>query len=269
MEAKSQPLLPMLWAACAVLLLVAAGVFYAQGRSAASLHRESVEAGRSVQPVPTQAGGPSGSVSTAGSPGSSGSPGPSAGAGSTPRPTSGPGVDSPGTTISARLASPETIDVSESLLLAAPTTSVTISPPAVADAAKELASLAPSLTGVQVTAGGQVVPVLEDRITAPVRLDLPAPASDIEVRYLLEGGVARTVPSKAGRALAGLRPVIEATDSPVAYLFGGDEIIGVSCPELGPTAFACVAGQPGRLAVATPLRRSQSVVLLQLDLPRP
>lgn len=253
-EARTTPLLTVMWGTIAVLLFAAAGVAYAQGRPAASLHKDSVRASRATTPVPQ------GSTTTAG---------PRTGESPAPRPSTGPGIDVPGTAISARVASPTSLDVSESVLLAKATTSVTITPPAVAEASADLASLTPSLTGVQVTAGGQVVPVLEDRITKPTTLDLPAAATSIEVRYLLQDGVARTLPSKAGRALAGLRPVVTLPDSPVAYVFGGEEIIGVSCPDLGSTSYACVAGEPGRLAVAKSLPRAQSVVLLQINLPRP
>lgn len=264
-QAGSKPLLKVLWGACALLLLVAAGVVYAQGRSAAALHSESVEAARvevaqegATGEAPPRSSGPSTGATA------------STDATATPRSSTGPGVDAPGTTISARVATPTVIDVSESLILADEVTSVTIAPPSVGGAAKDLASVTPVLTGVQVTAEGQVIPVLEDRISAPMRIDLPVAARTIEVRYLLEGGIVRTVPSKAGRALAGLAPVMAAAASlPVSYVFGGDEIIGVSCPQLGPTAFACAGGQPGRLAVTSPVPRSQSVALLQLNLPRP
>lgn len=257
-EARARPLLTVTWGTVAVLLFVAAGVAYAQGRPAASLHQDSVSASRATSPAPQATAGTAGPQTGA-----------TTGESPTPRPSTGPGIDAPGTTISARVASPTSLDVSESVLLTTATTSVIITPPAVAEASADLASLKPSLTGVQVTAGGQVVPVLEDRITKALSLDLPAAATTIEVRYMLEGGVARTLPSKAGRALAGLRPVVTLSDSPVAYVFGGEEIIGVSCPDLGSTSYACVAGQPGRLAVAKSLPRAQSVVLLQINLPRP
>lgn len=247
------------WASCAALLLLGAVVAYAQGRPASELHARAIQ-GMTAAPTPETTRP------------TSIEPSPRSGATSTPdpNPATGPGVDSPGVAITARVSTSSSLEVSESVRVDTPKTSITIAPPQVTGASSDVASLKPALTGVQLTAGGQVVPILETRIAAPLRIDLPAPADEFEVRYVLDGGVVRTLPSKAGRAIAGLAPVIAgADDAPVTYAFAGAEIIGVSCPDLGPTAFACAGGQPGRLSVAAQLQRSTSLVLLQLNLPRP
>lgn len=248
-------LVKLFWSSCAGLLLICAVVAYVEGRPAAELHAAAVKAERSTD---------------AAEPSSAPSAGPQTGASATPSRSTGPGVDSPGVAISARVSTPTSLDVSELVRLAIPVTFFTIAPPDVTGAAKDLGTLTPALTEVQVTADGQVVPILQTRITGPLQVDLPTPANELEVRYVLDAAVVRTLPSKAGRALAGLAPVVAgADDSRVTYRFAGGEIIGVSCPDLGATAFACAGGEPGSLTVASPLERSESLVLLQLNLARP
>lgn len=254
-ERSTTPVLRYLWLACVVLLLAAAGLVYAQGRSAAELHAEAVR------------------EAAVGSDASTGpviSPSPSftSGVGAS-APTTGPGIDALGTMISARVSGPDTILISESVRVAEPISVLVITLPDFKGVGGQLSSLTPALADVQISAGGQMVPILKDRVDKPLRLDLPAPATSIEVRYVLTSGIVRTLPSKAGRALAGLRPVVEAGETaPVAYVFGGEEIVGVSCPDLGPTKYACAEGKPGQLTVRAPPPRSQSLALLQINLPR-
>lgn len=251
MQRSTMPAVRYLWWTCAALLVAGAGAVYTQGRSAAELHAEAVvDAAAAGRPTP----GPTKTLTVSGS---------------AAAPRSGPGITSPGTAISARIPSADTIDVSESVRVTKAITSITLAPPKFDAAGDQFASLAPSLGGVQVTADGQMVPILRDKVDASVQIDLPSPATSVEVRYSLKSAIVRTLPSKAGRALASLTPVVEtAASGPVAYVFGGAEIVGVSCPQLGPTAYACAGGVPGRLTVAKSLPHAKSLVLLQVNLPR-
>lgn len=258
MGGRKGPLSTYLGGLVSVLLLVGAGLVYSQGRSAAELHAEAVDNANAPADNREPAAQSSSSFPSFASPGVAAPP------------TAGPGIDEPGTLISARLMGSDVLDVSESLRVTRSITRLTITPPDLTGAHSELDSLEPVLTDVQVSADGQVVPTLQDEVLAPLRIVLPKPAQSVEVRYLLEGAVVRSLPSRAGRALAGLAPVaVTTSEGPVAFVFGGPEIVGVSCPSLGPRGYACAGGEPGRLTVAKPLERSAALVLLQFDLPRP
>lgn len=229
-----------------LVLLAGAGVFYLEARPAANMQSFEV---RSPATSPTP-----GTPAPTGSPGSGGAP----------------GVDAPGTLLRAALADQEFLDVSETYRSPRPVTGLTLALPDVRIAGSQVAEASPSISGVQVRADGQIVPVATGTVTEPVRVVLTTPATTIEVRYVLEGAVVRTPLSKPCRAIAALGPALRVDSgaaTPVAFVFADEDIVGLSCPALGATGYACAQGQPGALTVEEPLRRGEAVVLLQINLP--
>ena len=96
----------------------------------------------------------------------------------------------------------------------------------------------PAITGFQAQAGGLVV---TDAPTSPLpadgeRIELPAPATDITMRYRLEGGADRSQPAPVGRVLVLLPPVTRSDpalgDPAVVVEVIGGTVRNLVCPDL-------------------------------------
>jgi hypothetical protein len=92
------------------------------------------------------------------------------------------------------------------------------------------------------------------------------------LRYHLSGITVRSVPSRAGRALSAISPLVEGLpkDFPVAMLVSGSTVLNIECPILRRVRDqACSAGRPPNLRVSRKLPWNGAVIVVQFDLPRP
>ncbi len=244
-------------------LLISAVVFY---RTAPELPRAApvAESGTSSAPAQPPTVAPSTSATTL--------PDPTA----TTAPTKtklpkGPGTTEPGILLMASPLPNGSFDIAELVLLSAPTSSIRLSPPKLTLAGSRFANAQPVASQVQVSAGNQPVAVPGGRVRQPTDLVINAPTKRIELRYNLSGVTLRSMPSRAGRALAAMSPLVVGVPSslPVAMMVSGSTVLNIECPVLRLRDRACSIGQPPRVRVKQELPRSNAVIVVQFDLPRP
>ena len=184
----------------------------------------------------------------------------------------GPGRTQPGILLVASPLPDGSFDVAEIVLLGTPTSSVRLGPPRLAQAGSRFSRAKPVASQVQVSADEQPVIVPGSRITQRVDLVLTTPARRIELRYRLSGITARSLPSRAGRALTAISPLVEGVPKnfDVAMLVRGSTVHNIACPiirNLGKQA--CSTGRPPTLRVNRNLPWSGAVIVVQFDLPMP
>jgi hypothetical protein len=121
------------------------------------------------------------------------------------------------------------------------------------------------------SAGNQPVVVPGGRINKRTQLALAAPTKKIELRYNLRGITIRSIPSRAGRALSVISPLVDCVPKtlPVALRISGTTVLNIGCPALRLREQACSAGRPPRLRVNQKLPWRSAVIVVQFDLPRP
>jgi len=123
-------------------------------------------------------------------------------------------------------------DVAEIVLLATPSSSIWLGPPKVALAGDRFAKAKPVASQVQMSAGNQPVVVPGGRINQRTQLVLAAPTKKIELRYNLRGITIRSIPSRAGRALSVISPLVDGVPKtlPVALRISGNTVLNIGCP---------------------------------------
>jgi hypothetical protein len=183
----------------------------------------------------------------------------------------GPGTTEPGILLMATPLHDGSFDVAEIVLLHTPTSSIWIGPSKLALAGRAFAKAKPVASQIQVSAGDQPVLVPGGRVNQRTNLALAVPAKRIELRYNLRGITVRSIPSRAGRALAAISPLVEGVPKtlPVALRISGSTVINIGCPVLRLREQACSAGRPPRLRVNRKLPWRNAVIVVQFDLPRP
>ena len=186
--------------------------------------------------------------------------------------TSGPGLTEPGIHVVAQPAADGSLEVMERVRLATPVSTLLIAPPRPRGTGSAGAN--PAVTDFQAQAGGLVV---TDAPTSPLpvdgeRIELPAPATDITMRYRLEGGADRSQPAPVGRVLLLLPPVTRSDpalgDPAVVVEVVGGTVRNLVCPDLPVTDQLC-GRQRGAIWSTTSLPLSRSSVVAQMDLPQP
>lgn len=239
-----------------VALVLAVGAVYAFGRTA---DRPS-----------SQASPQSPATSSATSPSTSDQP--SSTAGSAAVATSGPGLTEPGIHVVAQAGPDGSLEVVERVRLTTPVAGLTIARPRASGSG--VATASPTITGFQAQVGDQVV---TDMLATPLpdggdRLDLPTPATDITMRYRLEGGTERSQPAPVGRVLIVLPPVTTVEPAlaglPVVVEVIGGNIRNLVCPDLAVSDQLC-GRQQGRVWTTAAIPLGRSLVIAQVDLPPP
>jgi hypothetical protein len=184
----------------------------------------------------------------------------------------GPGTTQPGILLMASPLPDGSFDVAEIVLLSTPTSSLRVGPPRLAQAGSRFSRAKPVASQVQVSAGDQPVLVPGGRVKQHLDLALNAPTKRIELRYHLSGITVRSVPSRAGRALTALSPLVEGVPKglPVAMVVRGSTVLNIECPILKRVRDqACSSGRTPNLRVRHKLPWSGAVIVVQFDLPRP
>jgi hypothetical protein len=184
----------------------------------------------------------------------------------------GPGTTEPGILLMASPLRDGTFEIAEMVLLPTPTSSLRLGPPRLTLAGSRFADAKPVATQVQVSAGDQPVLVPGGRIKRSTVLLLNAPAKHIELRYNLSGITIRSMPSRAGRAVAAISPLVAAAPEtlPVAMMVSGPTVLNIGCPTLRSLSDrACSVGRSPQLRVKKELQWRKAVIVVQFDLPRP
>ena len=183
----------------------------------------------------------------------------------------GPGTTQPGILLMASPLRDGSFDVAEIVLLAAPATSIWLGPSNLTLAGSRFSKARPVASQVQVSADNQPVMVAGARVSQRMKLALAVPAKRIELRYNLSGITIRSTPSRAGRALTAISPLVEGVPKlvPVASIVSGSTVLNIECPVLPLRERACSAGQAPQLRVKRYLPWSSALIVVQFDLPRP
>jgi hypothetical protein len=245
--------------------------------SAVTFYSEAPELPRSA---PAAASGtPFATTSVSAGPTPSGSPSPKTAPMSTPPTTptnaklpKGPGTTQAGILLIASPIPDGSFDVAEIMLLSTPTSSLRLAPPRLAQAGSRFSRAKPVASQVQVSAGDQPVRVPGSRVTQGVDLALNTPARRVELRYRLSGITVRSAPSRAGRALTAISPLVQGVPKTfdVAMLVRGSTVHNIACPMIRRLREqACSAGRSPNLHVKRSLPWSDAVIVVQFDLPMP
>ena len=186
--------------------------------------------------------------------------------------TSGPGLSEPGIHVVAQPGADGSLEVVEHIKAPAAVSSLTITAPRASGSG--VAQTSPTIQGFQAQADGLVV-TDAPQPTIPAggdRLDLPGPATDIVLRYRLEGAVGRSQPAPVGRVLVVLPP-ITAPDAGLGDLSVVVEVVGgnvrnVVCPDL-PVSDQLCGRQNGEVWSTAAMPLGGSSIVAQIDLPAP
>jgi hypothetical protein len=188
--------------------------------------------------------------------------------------TSGPGVDQPGVLMEFSPRADGGFDVAEHVILRSRVSRVDFVPPSHAAAGAAFADTHPQIVDLQIQGDdaqplGRNIPARP--MTRATSVPLGGATSTLVLRYQLAGTSVRSIPSRAGRALAYVRPITAGFDStlPVQVAAGGSGTLNLTCPALPADALACAAGTAPDLHTRSALRDSASTVVVQLDLPEP
>lgn len=186
--------------------------------------------------------------------------------------TAGPGLTEPGIHVLAQTAADGSLEVLERIKLSAPASGLSVALPQATGSG--VAGANPSIAGFQAQANGGIV---TDMPVSPLppggdRLDFPGPATDISMRYRLEGGADRSQPAPVGRVLIVLPPITAADpqlgDLGVVVEVVGGNIRNLVCPKL-PVSDQLCGRQNGPVWSTTTIPLSRSLVVAQVDLPQP
>ncbi|HEY6812538.1 MAG TPA: hypothetical protein VI074_07605 [Propionibacteriaceae bacterium] len=161
-------------------------------------------------------------------------------------------------------------DIAEIVRFEDATSSIQIGPPKLVLAGDRFAKSQPLASQVQISAEDQPVIVPGGRVKRRMDLALTEPAKQFELRYHLDGITIRSIPSRAGRAVTAISPLVTGVSKnfPVAMMVSGSTVLNIQCPVRRMSKQACAVGQPPQLRVKGWLRRSGAVIVVQFDLPR-
>jgi hypothetical protein len=183
----------------------------------------------------------------------------------------GPGTTEPGILLMASPLRDGSFDIAEIVRFADATSSIQLGPPKLALAGNRFAKSKPLASQVQISAEDQPVIVPGGRVNRRMDLALTEPAKQFELRYHLGGITIRSIPSRAGRALTAISPLVTGVSKnfPVVMMVSGSTVLNIQCPvRTTVSKQACSVGQPPQLRVKGRLRWSSAVIVVQFDLPR-
>jgi hypothetical protein len=174
-----------------------------------------------------------------------------------------PGLTRPGIFVSVTVTEAGALEVTEQARTGKSVTELSITPPPALGGAAQL----PTLEAVRVTADGRPVEV-PSPVEVTTVVNLPQPATRIELTYVVVGGSARSQGAGPGRATLSLRPALAATlgDSRTMIEVRGTKVYALTCVDLPPGRRACGTARDG--GWRTPrLDTASSAVVALVDLP--
>ncbi|GAB3813325.1 hypothetical protein [Kribbella italica] len=185
-----------------------------------------------------------------------------------PPASEGPGLTAPGIRLTGVPRGDGSFDVTEQVMFRTPTSTIQLQLPKSGERLQGLmARTKPEVISLQVVADGDLVTVRDTQVKAARDLQLDSPATELKLTYRLSGSSARSLPSRAGRALAAISPLTAATDGtlPTNLAVSGGGLLNAICPLLKETR--CAVGEPPELGIQQGLPADRALAVLQLDLP--
>jgi hypothetical protein len=183
------------------------------------------------------------------------------------RPGAQPGVTDPGILLTATVAGDGSFEVTELVRLPEPMATLSVAPANLREIGRGFDRVRPVVSRASVSADGHHVST-PGRVGGHLKLVAASAATRWKLHYRVSGVMIRSVPSRAGRALAALRPFVVGlpADLPVAVMVTGRPAINLVCPNLPFADQVCYVGAPSHLRVVHPLAFGDAVVLVQLNL---
>lgn len=183
----------------------------------------------------------------------------------------GPGLTEPGIRLVAQPDANGAVEVLERVKLSTPVKALALAPPQAADSG--VPGVNPTVTGFQAQADGQVVASTPapTMTSGGQRIELSTSATEIAMRYRVDGAVGRSQPAPVGRALIVVAPLTaDATlrDLPVVVEVVGNGVRNLVCPKLAANDQLC-GRQAGRVWFTPSIPLSSALVVAQVDLPQP
>jgi hypothetical protein len=182
--------------------------------------------------------------------------------------TPGPGETKPGIRLTAVPHADGSFDVTEDVLLPAPTDILQLQLPASGEHLPGMMSrTTPIATNLKVLADGTSVPLQNTTVTGADYLPLTTAATKIRMTYRLSGSVVVATPSGSQRAGAALRPLAGITEGNLpTSITVASGLLNAVCPLLPEPR--CAVGDPPTLGIQSGIPAAKALVVLQLDLPR-
>ena len=176
----------------------------------------------------------------------------------------------PGIRLVATVLAGGVFDVTETVRLPAPVTRLSLVPLDLRPAGGSLRSAHASVTDLVVDADDRSVRLPRRNVHRATTVVVGRATDRFEVRYRLHGTVRVSRPSRAGRALGAVGPLVSGVgdDLPVAMSFPGEAVSNLRCASLPVDQEACFAGRRPNVRVNRNLRHRDALVLVQLDLQR-
>jgi hypothetical protein len=180
----------------------------------------------------------------------------------------GPGGQQPGIRLVATVLATGVFEVTETVRLAAPVSSLTLAPPDLRAASGNLRAARPRANELVVRVDGRRVNLPRRTVRRPTTIALRRPTDRFEISYELHGSVRISRPSSAGRALGAVAPLIsrQPGDLPVAVTVRGEAVRNLGCVRLPVDEQACLTGQRPNVRVNRDLPLRAALVQVQLDL---
>ena len=186
-----------------------------------------------------------------------------------PSPSGSENADQAGIAIRARPQRDGSFVVSETITLPAADTEVVLRPPSIGDAGTGFDRLAPAAVDVEVSVGGQALPVPDGPVRGEVTVRWDDPTAALELRYRLTQVSVASRPAKAGRTLAAFGSLLGRmpADLPVTVEVTGRTVLSLTCPQLPLDQLSCGAGIAPKFWTLRPIPFDRSQVLVQYDRP--
>ena len=180
----------------------------------------------------------------------------------------GPGGQQPGVRLVATLRATGVFEVTETVRLVAPVRSLTLAPPDLRAASRDLRSAHPKATELVVRADGKPVKLSRRTVQRSTVIALLRATDRFEIRYQLHGSYRVSEPSSAGRAVGAVAPLIrkQPGNLPVAVTVRGEAVRNLGCVGLPVDEQACIAGEPPNARVKHNLPLRAALVQVQMDL---
>lgn len=178
-----------------------------------------------------------------------------------------PGLTEPGIRLFAVPRGDGSIDITEEVYLRNAISRVRLRLPESGERLQGMMTkTTPKVTGLQVIADGEPVPLGQDEVHGPRDLPLFSAATKLTLTYRLSGSTVRSARSRTGRASAAIRPMTAADGTlPTDLRVSGGVLLNAVCPLLPETR--CAIGDAPRLGIQQGIPAQRALVVLQLDLP--
>ncbi len=180
----------------------------------------------------------------------------------------GPGGREAGIGLVATVGPEQVFDVTETVRLPAPVTSLSLAPPDLRAVGGDLRSAHPYATDVVIRVNDRTVRPPGGTVRRATTVTVRRATDRFEVSYRLREAVRVSRPSWAGRAIGAVGPLVSQVtdDLPVAESVRGQAVSNVNCVRLPADQQTCFGGERPNVRVNQDLAYRDALVQVQLDL---